>query len=242
MPVPILLVTGFLGAGKTTLVNRILQQADGRRIAAGCLAIIGLPWLGYAGDFEGVIRMRSTAMGTPEQYRLYLKGDRLRLENETEAEDKGVLVFDAKARQGFGVEPDDQLYYVFPMEELPGDMVKKLLDDVLITRTGKTKKVAGQVCDLYVAEGKADGMSEEVCLANGLGNPALVGLMIGREEPAGVSLLAAGPRQGPGLSPARDRPLQGWTRGKPAGSDQGRAKRSGRQPVHTAAWIQTDGQ
>ena len=34
MPVPILLVTGFLGAGKTTLVNHILQQADGRRIAA----------------------------------------------------------------------------------------------------------------------------------------------------------------------------------------------------------------
>jgi len=34
MPVPILLVTGFLGAGKTTLVNRLLQQADGRRIAA----------------------------------------------------------------------------------------------------------------------------------------------------------------------------------------------------------------
>ena len=34
VPVPILLVTGFLGAGKTTLVNRLLQQADGRRIAA----------------------------------------------------------------------------------------------------------------------------------------------------------------------------------------------------------------
>lgn len=34
MPVPILLITGFLGAGKTTLVNHILQQADGRRIAA----------------------------------------------------------------------------------------------------------------------------------------------------------------------------------------------------------------
>lgn len=149
------------------------------RIVAVCLAIIGLPWLGHAGDFEGVIRMRSTTMGTPEQYLLYLKGDRLRLENDTDAEDKGVLVFDAKARQGFGVEPDDQLYYVFPMEELPGDMSKKLLDDVLITRTGKTKKVAGRVCDLYVAKGKADGMSEEVCLGNGLGNPALTGLMTG---------------------------------------------------------------
>ena len=34
MPVPILLVTGFLGAGKTTIVNHLLANADGRRIAA----------------------------------------------------------------------------------------------------------------------------------------------------------------------------------------------------------------
>jgi G3E family GTPase len=34
VPVPILLATGFLGAGKTTTVNRILAHAAGRRIAA----------------------------------------------------------------------------------------------------------------------------------------------------------------------------------------------------------------
>ncbi|MGL9623831.1 GTP-binding protein [Bradyrhizobium sp. U531] len=34
MPVPILLVTGFLGAGKTTVVNHLLAHAGGRRIAA----------------------------------------------------------------------------------------------------------------------------------------------------------------------------------------------------------------
>jgi G3E family GTPase len=34
VPVPILLVTGFLGAGKTTVVNYLLAQAEGRRIAA----------------------------------------------------------------------------------------------------------------------------------------------------------------------------------------------------------------
>jgi G3E family GTPase len=33
-PVPILLVTGFLGAGKTTIVNYLLAHAEGRRIAA----------------------------------------------------------------------------------------------------------------------------------------------------------------------------------------------------------------
>jgi G3E family GTPase len=34
VPVPILLVTGFLGAGKTTVVNHLLSHAEGRRIAA----------------------------------------------------------------------------------------------------------------------------------------------------------------------------------------------------------------
>jgi G3E family GTPase len=34
MPVPILLLTGFLGAGKTTAVNYILTHAEGRRVAA----------------------------------------------------------------------------------------------------------------------------------------------------------------------------------------------------------------
>lgn len=33
-PVPILLVAGFLGAGKTTVVNHVLAHAEGRRIAA----------------------------------------------------------------------------------------------------------------------------------------------------------------------------------------------------------------
>lgn len=34
MPVPILLVAGFLGAGKTTVVNQLLTHAEGSRIAA----------------------------------------------------------------------------------------------------------------------------------------------------------------------------------------------------------------
>ncbi|MBR0935387.1 GTP-binding protein [Bradyrhizobium jicamae] len=34
MPVPVLLVAGFLGAGKTTVVNHLLAHAQGKRIAA----------------------------------------------------------------------------------------------------------------------------------------------------------------------------------------------------------------
>jgi G3E family GTPase len=34
MPLPILLITGYLGAGKTTLINRLLREPRGRRLAA----------------------------------------------------------------------------------------------------------------------------------------------------------------------------------------------------------------
>ncbi|QCI62928.1 CobW family GTP-binding protein [Phreatobacter stygius] len=34
MAIPVILVTGFLGAGKTTLINHLLSAADGRRLAA----------------------------------------------------------------------------------------------------------------------------------------------------------------------------------------------------------------
>ena len=34
MSVPVVLVAGFLGAGKTTVVNHLLAHAEGRRIAA----------------------------------------------------------------------------------------------------------------------------------------------------------------------------------------------------------------
>jgi G3E family GTPase len=34
VPIPVLLVTGFLGAGKTTVVNHLLAHAEGRRVAA----------------------------------------------------------------------------------------------------------------------------------------------------------------------------------------------------------------
>ena len=59
MPTPILLVTGFLGAGKTTVVNHMLAHAGGRRIAAvvNDFGAINIDAELVAGASEGVVSL-----------------------------------------------------------------------------------------------------------------------------------------------------------------------------------------
>jgi len=112
MPVPILLVTGFLGAGKTTVVNHLLANADGRRIAAvvNDFGAINIDAELIAGASDGVVRLANGCICCS------LEGDLLRTIST-------LLRRDPKPE-----------YIVIETSGVadPGDIVRNLMDPVIL--------------------------------------------------------------------------------------------------------------
>ncbi|MBR0724083.1 CobW family GTP-binding protein [Bradyrhizobium manausense] len=112
MPVPVLLVTGFLGAGKTTVVNHLLANAEGRRIAAivNDFGAINIDAELIAGASDGVVSLANGCICCS------LEGDLLRTLSV-------LLRRDSK--------PD---YIVIETSGVadPGDVVRNLMDPVIL--------------------------------------------------------------------------------------------------------------
>lgn len=111
VPVPILLVTGFLGAGKTTVVNRILANAAGKRIAAvvNDFGAINIDAELIAGASDGVVSLTNGCICCS------LEGDLLR----TLA---GMLRRNPR--------PDHIMIETSGVAD-PGDIVRNLMDPVI---------------------------------------------------------------------------------------------------------------
>jgi G3E family GTPase len=111
-PVPVLLVTGFLGAGKTTVVNHILAHAEGRRIAAvvNDFGAINIDAELIAGASDGVVSLANGCICCT------LEGDLLRT--------LATLLRRTPRPEAIVIETSGVAD--------PGDIVRKLMDPVIL--------------------------------------------------------------------------------------------------------------
>jgi len=142
------------------------------------IAMLVMLWCGqatpsFAAAFEGVITLKETSGDETETRVFYFKGEKMRVDDG----DAGFSVWDAKKKDGFFVDRDDQTYTTMTWSEMGVMDPKSILDDITVAKTGKNAKIAGYSCEGYLAKDKSDGSTSELCIAKGLSNAALYGVL-----------------------------------------------------------------
>jgi hypothetical protein len=122
---------------------------------------------GFASDFEGVVHMKNTFKQRTSEMDWYAKGDKGRMEMQTEDGRKMFWILDGKNRRMIMPMPDGKMYYEMDLSDRD---VMEAMPEFDIVRTGKTDTVAGYPCEVVVIKNKkTDKTNSEVCVAKGLG-------------------------------------------------------------------------
>lgn len=139
-----------------------------------------------ASDFEGRMLLNETSDGITIQQQWFLKGDKLRFEETGPDADKGAMIFDAKKKVMYSLQHDEKIYMEIPTRETSKSAPDRP-EDVVVIKTGKRDQAAGYSCEIYHTKDKSDGSTSELCIARGIGNAAMFGMM--SVQAAGSSLL-----------------------------------------------------
>lgn len=153
---------------------------------AGTILLTGAVTVASAGDFEGLMLLNETSDGTTMQQQWFLKGDKLRFEETGPDADKGAMIFDAKEKVMYSIRHDEKIYMEIPTGET-SKSAPDMSEDVVIVKTGKRDQAAGYSCEIYHTKDKSDGSTGELCIARGIGNAAMFGMM--SAQAGGASLL-----------------------------------------------------
>ena len=153
---------------------------------AGGILLTAVAAVVSASDFEGLMLLNETSDGATMQQQWFLKGDKLRFEETGLDADKGALIFDAKKKIMYSLQHDERMYVEIPTGET-SQVPPERSEDVVIVKTGKRDQAAGYSCDIYHTKDKSDGSTGELCIARGIGNAAMLGMM--SAQAGGASLL-----------------------------------------------------
>lgn len=153
---------------------------------AGSILLTAVAVVVSASDFEGLMLLNETSDGTTMQQQWFLKGDKLRFEETGPDADKGVMIFDAKKKVMYSLQHDEKIYMEIPTGET-SKAAPDRSEDVVVAKTGTRDQAAGYSCEIYHTKDKSDGSTGELCIARGIGNAAMLGMM--SAQAGGASLL-----------------------------------------------------
>ncbi|MDR4478896.1 MAG: DUF4412 domain-containing protein [Nitrospira sp.] len=157
-----------------------------RAVILGLMGSILLTGVSSASDFEGIILLNETSGGTTMQQQWFLKGDTLRFEEAGPDAGRAAMIFDAKKKVMYSIQHEEKIYMEISTDET-SKATPDAPDDIVVAKTGKSDKAAGYSCEIYHTRDKSDGSTGELCIAKGIGNTAMFGMM--SAQAGGSSLL-----------------------------------------------------
>jgi hypothetical protein len=97
--------------------------------------------------FEGIVEFTKTNGPVVTNYRYYVKGDRVRIEEiGARGEVQGIMLVDTRDRTVTAVSPERKLYMDVPNMRLPKDV------ETQITKTSEMKEIAGYKCEKWLVK------------------------------------------------------------------------------------------
>ncbi|MCC7502999.1 MAG: DUF4412 domain-containing protein, partial [Flavobacteriales bacterium] len=111
------------------------------------LALLGSLSAAQAQAFEGVLEFTKTTGPVVTNYKYYVKGDHIRIEEISARGDvQGIMLVDTRDRSVIALSPERKLYMDVPNMRLPKDV------ETEIKKTGEMKDMAGYKCEKWVVK------------------------------------------------------------------------------------------
>ncbi|HQV75812.1 MAG: DUF4412 domain-containing protein [Flavobacteriales bacterium] len=100
-----------------------------------------------AQNFEGVIEFTKTTGPVVTNYRYYVKGDRVRIEEISARGDvQGIMLVDTRDKTVLAISPERKLYMDVPNMRLPKSVT------TTVQKTSEMKEIAGYKCEKWVVK------------------------------------------------------------------------------------------
>ena len=120
-----------------------------KKIALSVLTA-GLLSFGAQSQFEGVIEFEKNVGNVHVNYRYFVKGDHIRIEEVApDGEVEGIQLIDLKEGTMYAISPEQKLYMEAPNRRPAADF------DAEVEKTGKTKVINGVKCKQIIVTSKA---------------------------------------------------------------------------------------